>query len=65
MQLAFIMPNEAQRDSIGRMRESMAEMRPDQIKHLEHLLRSWGIFGTPNAEALVWRAIKRTLRDRP
>lgn len=65
MQLAFIMPSEAQQKSIGRMRESVVEMRPDQVKHFEHLLRSWGIFGQSRAEALVWRAIKRTLRDRP
>lgn len=65
MQLAFIMPNEAQRQQIGVMRESVVQMRPDQIKHLEHLLRSWGIFGRADALALTWRAIKRTLRDRP
>lgn len=65
MKLAFIMPAEAERVSIERMRESIIEMRPDQIRHLEHLLRSWGIFGSNNAIADTWRAIKRVLRDRP
>lgn len=65
MRLAFIMPNETQRDEIVRMRESVVEMRPDQIRHLEHLLRSWGIFGRSDGIPLTWRAIKRTLRDRP
>jgi hypothetical protein len=40
-------------------------MRPDQIKHFEHLLRSWGVFGRYDGLALTWRAVKRTLRDRP
>lgn len=65
MILAFIMPSEAQRKTISVMRESVVEMRPDQIKHLEHLLRSWGAFGSLDALAITWRAIKRTLRDRP
>lgn len=65
MKLAFLMPNDAAKDRIAVMRESVVEMRPDQIKHLEHLLRSWGIFGRGDAVALTWRAIKRTLRDRP
>lgn len=65
MQLAFIMPSEAQSKEIGAMRESVVEMRPDQIRHLEHLLRSWRIFARGDALALTWRAIKRTLRDRP
>lgn len=65
MKLAFIMPTDAQRQDIGRMRESVVEMRTDQLAHFEHLLRSWGIFGRPGGYHLVWRAIKRTLRDRP
>jgi hypothetical protein len=65
MKLAFIMPTDVQRQNIGMMRESIVEMRPDQIKHFEHLLRSWGVFGRTGVEATVWRAIKRTLRDRP
>jgi hypothetical protein len=65
MQLAFIMPSEAQRKDIARLRESVVELRPDQYKHFVHLLLSWGIFGRPGADALVWRAIKRTLRDKP
>lgn len=65
MLLGFIMPSEAERQSIDRARESVVEMRPDQVKHLEHLLRSWGIFGRPDAIATTWRAIKRVLRDKP
>lgn len=65
MKLAFIMPSEAQERRIGAMRESVVEMRPDQIRHLEHLLRSWRIFGRYDGIALTWRAIKRTLRDKP
>lgn len=65
MKLAFIMPSKAERLKIGIMRESMLEMRQDQLRHLEHLLRSWGIFGRQDAIEATWRAIKRTLRDRP
>lgn len=65
MKLAFIMPTDAQCQKISVMRESVIQMRPDQVKHLEHLLRSWGIFGHPDALAATWRAIKRTLRDLP
>lgn len=65
MQLGFIMPSDAQRQKIGVLREHYATMRPDQIKHLEHLLRSWRIFGRTDGIELTWRAIKRTLRDRP
>lgn len=65
MRLAFVMPNEAQRDEIGRLRETIVEMRTDQIDHLEHLLRSWGIFGRTDGIELTWRAIKRVLNDRP
>jgi hypothetical protein len=67
MQLGFIMPSDAQRQQIGRLREQTLEMRQDQIAHLEHLLRSWGIFGRQGdtAIAMTWRAIKRTLRDLP
>jgi hypothetical protein len=65
MKLAFIMPTDAQRQKIAVMRESVVEMRPDQLKHFEHLLRSWGVFGRYDGVARTWRAIKRTLRDRP
>lgn len=65
MQLAFLMPNAAERKEIARIRESVVDFRPDQIAHLEHLLRSWRIFGRPDGIALTWRAIKRTLNDRP
>lgn len=64
MRLAFLMPCEAERHTTGRLRESVLEMRPDQIDHLGHLLRSWRVFGS-DAPHVVWRAIKRTLRDRP
>lgn len=65
MKLAFIMPSPMQRQKLSQVRESVVDLRPDQIKHLEHLLRSWGIFGRPNAIELTWRAVKRTLRDKP
>lgn len=67
MRLAFIMPSDIERKQIGVLREHIVEMRSDQLKHLEHLLRSWRIFGDGSADgiALTWRAIKRTLRDRP
>lgn len=65
MKLAFLMPNEAERQQIGRMRESVIELRPDQLRHFEHLLRSWGIFGRNNALAATYRALKRVLRDKP
>lgn len=65
MKLAFLMPNEAQRDKISAMRGSVVEMRPDQIQHLEHLLRSWRVFGSMDGLAVTWRAVKRTLRDKP
>jgi hypothetical protein len=67
MKLAFILPSDLQRQRIGEMREHMLEMRPDQIKHLEHLLRSWRIFGAAGDHgiAMTRRAIKRVLRDRP
>lgn len=65
MRLGFIMPSEAERKQIGALQEHVLELRQDQIRHLEHLLRSWGIFGHQNAIAATWRAIKRTVRDRP
>jgi len=65
MKLGFIMPSNAQRQKIGVLQEHIVEMRPDQIKHLEHLLRSWGVFGKYDGIAWTWRAIKRTFRDRP
>jgi hypothetical protein len=65
MRLGFIMPNEKQRDAIGRFRESIVEMRPDQLKYFEHLLHSWGIFGRLDGIELTWRAIKKTLHERP
>lgn len=65
MKIAFLMPNEAQRRKIGVMQESVIEMRPDQIRHFEHLIRSWRIFGTYDGLDKTWKAIKRTLRDRP
>lgn len=66
MKLAFLMPNcNAERQKIGAIRERFVEMRPDQIKHLEHLLRSWRVFGAQDGIAVTWRAIKRVLRDRP
>lgn len=65
MQLAFIMPNPFQRQQIGAIRESIVTLRPDQVKHMEHLLRSWRIFNRADAIELTWRAVKRTLRDMP
>lgn len=65
MRLGFLMPNEAQRRKIGVMQESVIELRPDQLKHLEHLLRSWGVFGSYQGLDMTWRAVKRVLRDRP
>lgn len=65
MKLAFIMPSEAQKQKIDTLQECIAGFRPDQVAHLEHLLRSWGIFGRPDGLALAYRAMKRTLRDRP
>lgn len=65
VRLAFIMPSEAESKKIEFLRESVIEMRSDQIKHLEHLLRSWRVFGRSDSIALIWRAIKRTLRDYP
>lgn len=46
----------------------LAKLRPDQIEHVRHLLRSW--CGTGISEANVHmpicrRAIRRTLNDRP
>ena len=65
MKLAFIMPSEAERQRIGAMQERVIELRQDQIRHLEHLLRSWGVFGRTDGIEVTWRAIKRVLRDRP
>lgn len=65
MKLAFIMPSAAERRKIKRMRESVVEMRPDQLRYFEHLLRSWGIFGREDAIAATWRAIKRTFSEHP
>lgn len=65
MKLAFILPSDAERQKIGVCRETIIEMRPDQIAHLEHLIRSWRIFGSEAGFAMTWRAIQRTLRDRP
>lgn len=65
MRLAFILPNDGDRHQISRAQECIVEMRPDQIDHLTHLLRSWGIFGRYDGVALTWRAIKRVLRDKP
>lgn len=65
MKLAFIMPTEAERRRIAVARETIRQMRPDQIKHVEHLLRSWNIFDRNDSLEIMWRAIKRTRRDRP
>lgn len=65
MLLGFILPSESERRKIGAAQEAVYEMRADQIKHLEHLLRSWRVFGTSGGIVATWRAIKRTLRDRP
>lgn len=65
MKIAFIMPTEYQKKQIDRARESVVDFRPDQVRHFEHLLRSWGAFGRPDGFRTVWRAIQRTLRDRP
>ena len=65
MRLAFIMPGDGERQKIDRMRESVIEMRSDQLRYLESLLRSWRIFGRSDAIGATWRAIKRTLRECP
>ena len=59
------MPSDVDRGKIGCFRECIVEMRPDQIDFLEHLLRSWRIFGRDDGVALTARAIKRVLNDRP
>lgn len=65
MQLAFIMPNEAQRQKIAEMHKSIAQMRPDQAAFLAHLIRSWRVTESWDALLLTTKAIKRTFRDRP
>jgi hypothetical protein len=65
MRLAFLMPSNNDRQRIEAAQERIIDLRPDQIKHLEHLLRSWRIFGRWDGVDLTWRAIKRTLRDKP
>lgn len=67
MYLGFIMPSDSQRQQIRLLRERTTKMRPDQLVHLEHLLRSWRVFGRYGdaAIAMTWRAIKKTTRDKP
>ncbi len=65
IQIAFIMPTELQRHELARLRNSVVELRPDQYTHFVRLLRSWRIFGRYDGLPLVWKAVKRTLRDRP
>lgn len=65
MRLAVLMPGKSDLEWMGEMQERIYEMRPDQLKHMEHLLRSWEIFGRVGGLSLIWRAIKRTLRDKP
>lgn len=65
MRLGFIMPSDAERKKIGVLQEKVIELRRDQINHLEHLLRSWRVFGRTDGIALTNKAIKRVLRDCP
>lgn len=65
MQLAFLMPSDGERERIRGLQDRVFAMRQDQIGHLSHLLRSWRIYGRDSPVELVWRAIKRTIRDKP
>lgn len=65
MRLGFILPSDAERQQIGVLQEQVIDLRPDQIAHLEHLLRSWRVFGRADGISATHRAIKRVLRDKP
>lgn len=66
MKLAFVMPSQAERTEAEQACiETILEMRQDQIRYLEHLLRSWGIFGREGAIEMTWKAIQKTLNQRP
>lgn len=65
MQLAFIMPTDAQKQRIDALREAIVKLMPFQRDHFEHLIRSWGILHHPNSLAVAEEALKRTLRDKP
>jgi hypothetical protein len=65
MKIAFVMPNEAQKQRIEALRQAIIELMPYQRDHFEHLVRSWGITKSHNSLAVAEEALKRTLRDRP
>lgn len=58
------MPSAAERQQIADAIERILEMRPDQVKYAEHLLRSWRVFRTDGI-TLMRRAIKRAIHDKP
>jgi hypothetical protein len=61
VKVGFILPSAEERNIIGACSVAVRKMRQDQIDHLEHLIRSWRI----SSAAEAWRAVKRTLRDKP
>lgn len=65
MQIAFIMPNDAQKQRIDDLREGILKLMPFQRDHFYHLARSWHATNHPNGLAVLEEALKRTLRDRP
>lgn len=65
MQLAFIMPTDAQKQRIDAIREALVKLMPYQRDHFDHLVRSWRITRSHNSLAVAEEALKRTLRDRP
>jgi hypothetical protein len=65
MQIGFIMPSASERLKIGVLQETIDRLRVDQRIHMEHLLCSWKIFHRVDGIDLAYRALKRTLRDRP
>lgn len=65
MQLGFIMLSEGQRQTVSGLQERLQQMRPDQVAHFEHLVRSWGIFRRTDGVDLAAKAVRRVLRDLP
>lgn len=65
MTMAFVLPTHGQVKKIHDLQRRIDQLRPDQQKYLEHLLRSWRAFHAWDGLSLARRAYRRTVNDRP
>lgn len=65
MQLAFLMPTEAERATIAVYSEELAQLRVDQYARFTHLCLSWGLNRARLDLAGIGRAIRNVQRNCP